>query len=379
MKSFTFFLTEASQKILNQVKEVFLKNQVSEKDADFYLNYWNDTISKLSKKQIEDLIPNEKKETIGFSPYKNITSFLPTKKTPNPVLSFDDLKQIVDQHSQDQKEQGKTQNYSEDEDIIYNKNNLIIKKGHTKESCIRHGTGTKEDWCISRKDASNLFYGFRFGVSEATFYFVRDLDKPKSDPWNYIVIYVLNDGDYLVSPSNNPGDASMTWKQISEYQPKLKNLQSLFVNVPLTKEEQMLKDKFKNPIEDDDFLKLNSKGKEIYIDLNHELSEKMMLGMFDSKKDKEILNSYVIRQHDIPPNVLKKLTLGQVRKIKENQLKHVKKNWRNIKTVLNPFKETIDYLIDHQSREDIKELLEKSIFNSKQTQEQLRLALEKSS
>lgn len=122
-------------------------------------------------------------------------------------------------------------------DTLYNQNNLVIMKGDMREKCIKYGEGYT--WCISRRDSQNMFYSYRMRLSEPSFYFVFDKDKPKTDVWHVVVIYINNIGQYHVASADkdNPGEVEMTWDQIEQKQPKLRGLQKLFVVTPLTKKE----------------------------------------------------------------------------------------------------------------------------------------------
>ena len=156
-------------------------------------------------------------------------------------------------------------------DTLYNKNNLTIMKGDLREKCIRYGDGYS--WCISRKDAQNMFYSYRMRMGEPMFYFVFDKDKPKEDIYHAIVIYVDNQDIFKVATSNNPGDVQMTWDEIIQKQPKLTGLEGIFKHKPLTPEEKADYKKYKNMVSDETYDNFSLEEKYKYFKFGHSLTD----------------------------------------------------------------------------------------------------------
>jgi hypothetical protein len=182
-------------------------------------------------------------------------------------------------------------NFEGSEDVVYNENNLLILLGDLKEKCIRYGTGKK--WCISRKDTSNMFFSYRMRLEEPVFYFVFDKEKPTTDKYHAIVIYINNKGKYMVANANNEGDEEMTWSNIESIQPKLKGLQDLFKHIPLTQQERQDYEKFKNPVSDSVYEKYNYTEREKYIGFGHDLTEKQIRMTFNVPNQKALISKYV--------------------------------------------------------------------------------------
>lgn len=139
-------------------------------------------------------------------------------------------------------------------DIIYNENGLEIIKANSLNTCVRYGEGYK--FCISARGNDNQFYDYRV-VMDKTPYFVIDNEMSKEknedkkfiEPDHFLVIMVPNPkmdrGRYEVTGannSNNDEDLSLTWNEIVRKQPKLQNLQHLFVYLPAGEEEILRND-----------------------------------------------------------------------------------------------------------------------------------------
>lgn len=179
--------------------------------------------------------------------------------------NWKDLESIVDQYPDPSEKLVATQQIetqSTTGDLIYDENNLRVIIGRNATECfiikrqVQRERGLAEDdtlypWCISRNPfaGSNLFTTYRFGDPKKTAYFVIDNDKPVEDKWHFCVIHVAEyphrstqfPGEYIymVTSAKNDGDVYMPWEEVVKRLPKLQGLESLFVFIPLSEEEQI--------------------------------------------------------------------------------------------------------------------------------------------
>lgn len=242
---FNEILLELTEKTKNILKDKFKKTNpdLSDSEINEYLNKW-------------DRFSN------SFDPkYRDITQ-----------LSFEQIKKLIDEAETKSMLKGRqtSKKFNPQNDLIYNKNNLTILKGDLKEKCIQYGKGYT--WCISRQDASNMFFTYRMRLNEPMFYFVFDKDKPKEDDWHAIVIYVDNENTYHVATSKNTGDIKLTWEEIVQKNPKLKGLQNLFKHQPLNTQERQDYEKYGEEVNFETYKNYNLKEKYKYIQYGHVLS-----------------------------------------------------------------------------------------------------------
>ncbi len=163
--------------------------------------------------------------------------------------------------------------------VVYDKNNMMIVRADSKESCIILGKGEK--WCISRRDASNMYYIYKYGLDNPTIYFSYDFDKVKEDVNGILVIMVNKDGKYNVADRNNAensGNKKVTWDYISKLQPKLEGIKDVFVYKEISQDEKARYDMVKKIAtfglekKIKAYKELDFDGKSLYIDVNHVLS-----------------------------------------------------------------------------------------------------------
>ena len=173
---------------------------------------------------------------------------------------------------------------------IYEDKEVEIYYAETPRACIQYKGKFPYSWCVSRTDASNMFYNYRLNQHEPAFYFVKRkkaMDKEFSiwniagtvfsgewkDKYHFFVIQVVKDSDinnktnkqYIVTSAKNDGDKPMNWDNILEIAPELNGLQYIFTPKPLTEKERETINKYKNGLSDEEFAKLPYKEKEYYI------------------------------------------------------------------------------------------------------------------
>ena len=149
------------------------------------------------------------------------------------TYTWNDLEKIVDQF---QDTRIIKNNLDTSKDLIYDQNNLQIFLADSQEKCIKHGEGTT--FCVSRPGGGNLYNNYRFKDNLPTFYFVKDLDKDKSNDLSIFAIQVDKNKDYVITLRSNNDEEDVTWQQIEQTQPKLRGLQQLFVWKDLTDQEK---------------------------------------------------------------------------------------------------------------------------------------------
>lgn len=241
-------LYELSDKVKKLVRDKFKQADptLNDQQIDFYLNRWD----------------------------RYAASF-PVESRDITRLTFDQVEQLIDAAEARSQIKGKANTYTADtssEDTVYDNNNLLILRGDLKEKCIRYGKGYS--WCISRRDASNLYFRYKTSHNEPTFYFVFDRDRPKDDPWHAVVIYVTKDSRYMVALAPNTGDREMSWSQIESKAPKLRGLQNLFKYVPMNAEERSDYEKYNARVNDKTYAAFSLQEKFKYIQFGHKLSPK---------------------------------------------------------------------------------------------------------
>jgi hypothetical protein len=226
------------------------------------------------------------------------------EQMPSPTnLTFNEFEHYID--GMDKGLAGEQKSSTEDIEVVYDKNNLLIFQPKTRDQCIRLKNG--RSWCTSREGGSNLFYNYRLD-NKRTLYYVIDQDKDYSDVNFAVVVLVDPDGDASLADGTNSGRYSghqnIPWKEITEKIPKLKGLEDLFKPSPLTSDELEVIKKIKsfgrnvgqNPMEifgsedmvelwleietprlsDEQFGDITPKLRKKYIALGHDLSAGMI-------------------------------------------------------------------------------------------------------
>lgn len=234
-----------------------------------------DRIRREIEKEKKNIVPDEKIR-MYINLWDEYSQGFPTQFKDITKLSLDQIIRLTRDADFKKYISGKSNKFFTDEgpnaelDTLYNKNNLVIMKGDLQEKCITYGSGYS--WCISRKDAENMFFSYRMRMNEPMFYFVFDKDRPKEDIYHAIVIYVDNQGVFNVATANNPGDLQMTWDNIIKKQPKLAGLEGLFKHKPLTPEERADYIKYRKSADDTTYENYSLEEKYKYFKFGNNLS-----------------------------------------------------------------------------------------------------------
>jgi hypothetical protein len=146
------------------------------------------------------------------------------------------------------------------EDIMYEDDNVLILNTDTKAKCVRYGMG--ETWCITKADA-NYYNTYRLSYG-ATPYFV--LQKNVNGDEHKLVILNYGSRDaYAIADKSNTGERSggqrdaMSWYEIEQQLPNLQGLEEYFPYREITDDERQyseLLDKIKNNFINDDLQEL---------------------------------------------------------------------------------------------------------------------------
>ena len=308
MRYYELILLELNDKVKEKLRFKFKRenSELTDAQIDYYLDRW-------------DRYAN------NFEPqYRDITS-----------LTFAQVEQLIDDAETKTQLKGTAKParvFDQNDDLIYNKNNLVILKGDIREKCIQYGSGYS--WCISRRDASNMFYSYRMRMNEPMFYFVFDKDLPSENIWHAVVIYVDNQNIFHVSTSNNPppGDVQMTWDQIIQKQPKLRGLESLFVHQALTADEKADYTKYGSQVDSDTYKNFSLKEKYKYIQFGHKLSDEQQ-----DATPNELIGVYAKQMPvHISSNTWNRLGGSDRRKVEEGQLAAVQQDVYAITYIDNP-------------------------------------------
>ena len=248
--------------------------KISESVALYELS---DKVKKLVRDKFKQADPNLNDQQIDFylNRWDRYAASFPVESRDITRLTFDQVEQLIDAAEARSQIKGKSTTDTVDtssEDTVYDNNNLLILRGDLKEKCIRYGKGYS--WCISRRDASNLYFRYKTSRNEPAFYFVFDRDRPQEDPWHAVVIYVTKDGKYMVALAPNTGDRELSWSQIESKAPKLRGLQPLFKYVPMNAEERSDYEKFNARVNDKTYAAFSLQEKFKYIQFGHKLSAK---------------------------------------------------------------------------------------------------------
>jgi len=239
----------------DQVKQLYLNQGIEESIIDRYIQDF-DVIRKQKPKQLFNELQNF---NIPKDKRHDITSY----------RNFRDLEVIVDYvkgQRQIKNNDGKTSQTNENANKIYEENNLIIYRADNAAQAIDAKGDFEASWCVSAQGTNNMFNSYKYAKdgNEPTFYFVKDLDASKDNPYRFFVIQTVNNG-YIVTSANNDGDKPMSWEEIVKAQPKLDGKQNIIKWIAIPQETKERLQKYE-AISDDDFKSLPYEQKKEYIE-----------------------------------------------------------------------------------------------------------------
>lgn len=218
---------------------------------EFILFELTDKVKNLLQTRYEaenpDTDPNEIRQNIDK--WDQYVNSIPKEHRDITRLDYLQVKRIIDdaQFKTEIRGRQKTDTSTDPSDLVYDRNNLTIYRGDSKPKCIRYGDGYS--WCISRSDASNLFYSYRMRTREPMFYFVFDKNRERDDPLHATVVYVNNMGQYHLATARNTGDEEYTWEELAKLMPRISGLKSVFKPQPLSDIERLQYEKYHRKLE----------------------------------------------------------------------------------------------------------------------------------
>jgi hypothetical protein len=146
------------------------------------------------------------------------------------------------------------------EDIMYEDDNVLILNTDTKAKCVRYGMG--ETWCITKAD-QNYYNTYRLSYG-ATPYFVLQKNV-NGDEHKLVILNYGGYNGYAIADRSNTGERSggqrdaMSWYEIEQQLPNLQGLEEYFPYREITDDERQyseLLDKIKNNFINDDLQEL---------------------------------------------------------------------------------------------------------------------------
>lgn len=282
----------------------FIGQEIPPEAVDRYLAWFRD----IKDKKYKEIFANIPGVTVQSAQRINIDAY-PTFHELELVVDYvKGQKDIVSAKFTDVQFSGKP---------IYSENGIEIYYAPTPRACIQYKGSVPYGWCVARSDASNLFYAYRFKEHEPAFYFVKNLEKTKTefglwnatktafsgqwrDKFHFFVIQVVknaspqdeNKEQYIVTSAQNDGDKLMSWNNIIRIEPKLNGLQKILAAKPLTDEERQDYKKYKNGISNEEFAKLDYNQKNRYLDIyvraNQPITDEQFASLPEDLKNKYI-------------------------------------------------------------------------------------------
>lgn len=286
----------------DQMRKLWLAQGYSDAIIDSYL----DTFNEFRKVKISELFNDIPNVNIPRDKRIDITVYRDFKQLEN-VVDY-----VKGQRAPKQDNVGGT-NVAP----IYENEEIAVYRGDNAQECIAIRGSDNASWCVAAK-SGNMYGAYRYRENEPTFYFVKDKGINHTK-YNFFVIQVTNEGKYVVTSHSNDGDKTLGWNEIINLQPKLKNLQDLFISIPIPKEKKLKYEYYNNIMKDTDFAKLSYEEKKECLD---------MAGY-------EIMNDVIFKEL---PNDLKNYYIGFGVGLTNNQFNMIKDD----KVLMKRYKEIVD-------------------------------------
>jgi hypothetical protein len=125
------------------------------------------------------------------------------------------------------------------EDVVYEDENVIVLDTNTKAKCVMYGKG--ESWCITKPEL-NYYNTYRLSYG-ATPYFVLQKNV-KGDEQKLVIMNYGGYNGYAIADRSNTGERSggqsyaMPWYEIEEQLPNLKGIEEYFPYREITDDER---------------------------------------------------------------------------------------------------------------------------------------------
>jgi hypothetical protein len=200
-------LLEYSQKLVNQLVDKFSEQGASSEEAEKYIN--------LFQKYSQGLEIDK----------RDITKY-----------SWDELYRTVNSKMENRRiKAGKIGDKNIDkDDVVYEKDGVVIYRGDSKEKCIRYGNGY--NFCISSRGEDNKYDEYTHVTKN--YYFILNNNTDKFDPFHLVVIQKLlypltpNSSQYVLWDARNrqmfPSHQLPSFNVIEIVLPWLEGLEYIF-------------------------------------------------------------------------------------------------------------------------------------------------------
>jgi hypothetical protein len=200
-------LLEYSQKLVNQLVDKFSEQGAGPEEAEKYIN--------LFQKYSQGLEIDK----------RDITKY-----------SWDELYRTVNSKMENRRiKAGKIGDKNIDkDDVVYEKDGVVIYRGDSKEKCIRYGNGY--NFCISSRGEDNKYDEYTHVTKN--YYFIINNNTDKFDPFHLVVIQKLlypltpNSSQYVLWDARNrqmfPSERLPSFDTIEIVLPWLEGLEYIF-------------------------------------------------------------------------------------------------------------------------------------------------------
>jgi hypothetical protein len=220
----------------------------------------------------------------------------------------------------------------EDEDILYENEEIIILKGSTRTKCLNYGRG--QTWCISQPQ-SNYYNSYRIN-QKASIYFVLQKNKPETSKEKSFVIMVYGRDSFSIADRTNTGHRSgsssnaSSWDKIEREMPVLDGKKEYFVYIPPTEEEQ----KYEELV--NDFA--NFMGKNPNLNLTEEIKKRIKGLKLNNSfiEPKDFIVDYVVRAGTLNEKHFSELDDNMINALIEGSYPVTPTNWSKAEYSGNP-------------------------------------------
>jgi hypothetical protein len=254
-----------------ELKELFPKQKVFEKEVidytpselfrlvnnlftKFDANNENEITKKLTEKFVKEN-PDEDPIT-SISPrvkrYVMHYDLIPLNAKLASLMTFEEFEHVVDGYTpMEESEYSLPEIDLTDVDISYEDDDVLIFAPDEKQKCIniRMKLAPDRRWCTSWEGSSNYYYNYRL-TQNLTLYYVINKNLPENDLNYAVVILVDKYGEMRLADGSNSGRYSggqvLPWDEILGKVPVLKNKKEYFEAKPLSEEEMVKMNLYKN-------------------------------------------------------------------------------------------------------------------------------------
>jgi hypothetical protein len=326
-----------------ELKELFPKQKVFEKEVidytpselfrlvnnlftKFDANNENEITKKLTEKFVKEN-PDEDPIT-SISPrvkrYVMHYDLIPLNAKLASLMTFEEFEHVVDGYTpMEESEYSLPEIDLTDVDISYEDDDVLIFAPDEKQKCIniRMKLAPDRRWCTSWEGSSNYYYNYRL-TQNLTLYYVINKNLPENDLNYAVVILVDKYGEMRLADGSNSGRYSggqvLPWDEILGKVPVLKNKKEYFEAKPLSEEEMVKMNLYKN---------YNLKTNDVITELGNEEEAELWLELRSPNLSQMPNGSEIFG--NLPESLQKKyiglgseLSGGMVRNLKEGAMSY---------------------------------------------------------